>query len=249
MGREGYATGARRRAATPAHDQRSTTDRRAAARERLAVRRGRARSARRAWRAGRPTSPVSNEARWRRCARVGLLEPRRDLGEPAVPGDERRAAAGGGLGGNHAERLREDRRHDRGVGEREQVREVAVLERAGEEDAAAGAAARARPGSRRTRRSPHARRARRAPRAAAGRPCSRSASRSRRRSARRRRGRPRAAAALPSSGSRSSRVPGVGRVGARLGEQVGERLVPALRAELVDVDAGRHLVDALDVTR
>ena len=40
-------------------------------------------------------------------------------------------------------------------------------------------------------------------------------------------------------------IPWVGRVGAGLGKQVCERLVPALRAELVDVDAGRHLVDAL----
>ena len=52
-----------------------------------------------------------------------------------MAGDERRAAGGGGLRGDHAERLREDRGDDGGVGEREQVDEVAVLERTGEEHA------------------------------------------------------------------------------------------------------------------
>ena len=50
-----------------------------------------------------------------------------------MPGDERRAAGRRRLGGNHPERLGEDRRHDAGVGEREQVPEVAMLERPGEE--------------------------------------------------------------------------------------------------------------------
>ena len=59
-----------------------------------------------------------------------------------MPGDERRAAAGGGLGGDHPERLREDRRHDGRVGERQQVDEVAVLERAREERRAGGGASR-----------------------------------------------------------------------------------------------------------
>ena len=39
----------------------------------------------------------------------------------------------------------------------------------------------------------------------------------------------------------------VRRIAAGLVEQRGERLVPRLGAELVDVDAGRHLVDAVDV--
>ena len=65
--------------------------------------------------------------------RILLLQPRRDLGEPRVPGDERRAAGRGGLGRDHPERLGEDRRHDARVGEREQVTEVAMLERAGEQ--------------------------------------------------------------------------------------------------------------------
>ena len=50
-----------------------------------------------------------------------------------MAGDERRAAGRGGLGGDHPEGLREDGRHDGGVGERKQVDEVPVLERPGEE--------------------------------------------------------------------------------------------------------------------
>ena len=65
--------------------------------------------------------------------RVLRLEPFGDLLEARVPGDERRAAGGSGLGGDHPERLGEDRRDDRGVRERQQVDEVAVLEGAGEE--------------------------------------------------------------------------------------------------------------------
>ena len=61
---------------------------------------------------------------------VGLLEPGGDLGEPAVAGDERWAAARGGLGGDHPERLGEDRRHDGCIRKREQMGEMAVLERA-----------------------------------------------------------------------------------------------------------------------
>ena len=45
--------------------------------------------------------------------RVGRLEPGRDLGEARVARDERRGARSGGLRGEHPERLREDRRHDR----------------------------------------------------------------------------------------------------------------------------------------
>ena len=50
-----------------------------------------------------------------------------------MSGDERRTAGSGRLGGDHAERLGEDRRHHAGIREREQVPEVAVLERAGEQ--------------------------------------------------------------------------------------------------------------------
>ena len=65
------------------------------------------------------------EAGW-----IGLLEPGGDLGEARVAGDERRTAGRGRFGGNHAERLGEDRRHDRDVGERQQMHEMPVLERA-----------------------------------------------------------------------------------------------------------------------
>ena len=43
------------------------------------------------------------------------------------------------------------------------------------------------------------------------------------------------------------RVGGVRRIATGLVEQVGERLAPILRGELLDVDARRHLVDAVDV--
>ena len=66
-------------------------------------------------------------------ARVLRLEALCHLGEAGVPGDERRAPRSRGLRGDHAERLREDRRHDARVREREQVHEVAVLEGAREE--------------------------------------------------------------------------------------------------------------------
>ena len=62
-------------------------------------------------------------------------DPGGDLGEAGVVGDERRHAGRGGLCRDHAERLGEDRRHDRDVRERQQVHEVAMLERAGEEHA------------------------------------------------------------------------------------------------------------------
>ena len=76
--------------------------------------------------------------------RICLLEPGRDLGEPGVARDERRAAGRRGLGRDHPERLGEDRRDDARVGEREQVPEVPVLERPGEErlDPAVGRARR-----------------------------------------------------------------------------------------------------------
>ena len=77
--------------------------------------------------------PVSKLARWRRGHRVLLLEPGGDLGEPGVARDERRRAGRRRLRGDHAERLGEDRRHDRDVGERQQMPQMPVLERAGEE--------------------------------------------------------------------------------------------------------------------
>src|SRR5215208_2733874 len=83
-------------------------------------------------------SEVARVARREPCeraplGRIDLLHTCRDLGQPGVPGDERRATRGGGLGRDHAERLGKDRRHHGHVGERQQVDEMAVLERAGEE--------------------------------------------------------------------------------------------------------------------
>src|SRR3954451_22396617 len=64
---------------------------------------------------------------------IGLLQPRRNLGEAGVAGDEWWANGGGSLGGGHSERLREDRWHDARVRQREQVPEVAVLDRSGKQ--------------------------------------------------------------------------------------------------------------------
>ena len=62
-----------------------------------------------------------------------LLEAARDLRQSGVVRDDRRAAGRGSLRRHHPERLREDRGCGRRVGEREQMHEVAVLERPGEE--------------------------------------------------------------------------------------------------------------------
>jgi hypothetical protein len=55
-----------------------------------------------------------------------------------VPGDEWDRASRRRFRDDHAESLGEDRRNDRDVSQRDQVDEVAVLERAGEEDIRAG---------------------------------------------------------------------------------------------------------------
>src|SRR5215213_5502820 len=70
-----------------------------------------------------------------RCAfrRVLGLEAGGDLCEPRVPRDDRCHTCRRCLGSDHAERLREDRGYDRGVAQRKQRREVAVLESSGEE--------------------------------------------------------------------------------------------------------------------
>src|SRR3990170_571449 len=65
--------------------------------------------------------------------RVLGLEAGGDLGEAGVPCDERWGAAGRCLGGDHPEGLGKDRGRDGDVGEGEEVDEVPVLERAGEE--------------------------------------------------------------------------------------------------------------------
>ncbi len=65
--------------------------------------------------------------------RVRLLEPGRDLGETRVAGDEGRRPSRRGFRSDHPERLREDRRNDRHVGQRQQMNEMPVLERAREQ--------------------------------------------------------------------------------------------------------------------
>ena len=84
--------------------------------------------------------------------RVLLFEPCGHLGKTRMAGDERRASGRRGLGRDHAERLGEDRRDDAPVGEREQVGEVPVVERAREQHPPAAPAPAARRGSRRSRR-------------------------------------------------------------------------------------------------
>src|SRR3954463_357949 len=54
-------------------------------------------------------------------------------GEPRMARDERRHARRGGLGRDHPEGLREDRRHDCDVAQRQELDEMPVLERAREE--------------------------------------------------------------------------------------------------------------------
>ena len=141
VGSERQATGASSRAATVVHDQRATTARRAAARAPPGRLGGSASSSLEL----RPqVVDVAGLERGEvaQPRRVLRLEPGRDLGEARVARDERRAAGRGGLGGDHPERLREDRRHDRDVGERQQVDEMAVLERPGEERLPGGQRAR-----------------------------------------------------------------------------------------------------------
>jgi hypothetical protein len=69
---------------------------------------------------------------------VLALQPGRDLGQSRVPGDQGRAAARGGLRGDHPECLGEDRRGHAHVGERPEVGQVTVLERPGEQHVRAG---------------------------------------------------------------------------------------------------------------
>src|SRR3989441_2620262 len=64
-----------------------------------------------------------------------LADAGRHLGKAGVRRDDRQHAGRRRLGGDHPERLGEDRGHDGDVAERQQVPEVAVLERPGEERA------------------------------------------------------------------------------------------------------------------
>ena len=178
--------------------------------------------------------------------RVLLLEARRDLGEPGVARDERRRAGRGGLGGDHPERLRKDRGDDGRVRERQQLDEVAVLERAREERARAAAASSS---------------ARKSPKPTIDRPRVEAAQRLEQQvdalvveklpevddgRARRLRGTRRAARRCPRREAARSRC----RDSAGRGEPPrAARRAPRRAAgpELLDVDAGRHLVDAIDV--
>ena len=83
---------------------------------------------------------------------VGGLEPLGNLRQPRVTGDDGRASGGRCLGGDHPERLGEDRGHDDGIGERDQVDEMAVLELSREQRAGRSQLLEALRGSRRSRR-------------------------------------------------------------------------------------------------
>ena len=63
-----------------------------------------------------------------RLGRDGLGERARDLAEPGVVGDDRQGAAGGGLGGDHAEGLGERARDRHRLGRGQQVGELGVVE-------------------------------------------------------------------------------------------------------------------------
>ena len=67
------------------------------------------------------------------CRWIRGLEPGGHFREPRVTRNERRTTCGRRLRSNHSEGLGEDRRHDARVGECQQVAEVAVLERPGED--------------------------------------------------------------------------------------------------------------------
>ena len=74
----------------------------------------------------------------------GLGERARDLAQPGVVRDDRQRAAGGGLGRDHPERLGERARDRHRLGGGQQVRQLGVIEPAGEGDAVEPAAARGR---------------------------------------------------------------------------------------------------------
>src|SRR5947209_19650285 len=69
----------------------------------------------------------------RKLRRILGADAGRDLGQAGVRGDHRRKSRSCGLGRDHAEGLREDRRHDGDVAQRKEMNEVPVLERAGED--------------------------------------------------------------------------------------------------------------------
>ena len=163
-----------------------------------------------------------------------------------MPGHERRHPGRGGFRGDHAERLREDRRHRHDVREREQMHEMAMLERPGEKHplrsgvlqlGAVVAEAddhRARIElAHRVEQQVHALVEEQLPEVKDGRLVRREERRE----------------ALGVAVVRQAfvRVAGVRRVGPRLHQQPPEGLPALLRPELIDVNAGRNLVHAVDV--
>ena len=164
-----------------------------------------------------------------------------------MAGDERRTTGGGGLGGDHAEGFREDRRDDARVREREQVHEVAVLERAGEEgplgigeslELFSIVAEAHDDGARvdaleRLEKDVDALVQEELPEVDDGRLVARQERRE--------------TLGVPLVRQALVRVPRVRRVSSALGDEPGERLVTRARAPLVDIHARRHLAHAVDV--
>ena len=178
--------------------------------------------------------------------RVLLREPFGDLREPGVARDERRAAGCSGLGGDHAERLGEDRRHDARVGEGEQVDQVPVLQRAREQDVRAGEPLQLRAllpepdddaagvdAVERLEEHVHALVADELPEVDDRRPVAGEE--------------PAEALGVPLVGKPLLGVGRVRRVAPCLGQEGGERRRPLLRSPVVEVDPRRDLVDAIDV--
>ena len=85
----------------------------------------------------RAGAALEGQQRSRRL-RDDLRQRRRHLAEPAVARHDGQRAAGGGLGGDHPERLGERARDDHRLGRGQQVGELGVIEAAGPHDAIGG---------------------------------------------------------------------------------------------------------------
>ena len=173
-----FENGSSRRSAIRVQLQSASTAPRAASPRSRRVSRGSASSSR-SFAASSAALPFSKAARCAQCPEG--TRPRSRPRPRRGPSGARRSAdtPRGGLGGDHAKRLGEDRGHHGNVGERQQMHEVSVLERAGEERPRRRGGLELSPGSRRSPRSPHGHRPPAAPRGGCARPCSRSACRSR----------------------------------------------------------------------
>ena len=239
------STGASKRAATPAHDQRCSTAAAGRVPKLFVVGGGQGEDRLELAAEVDGVAALEGDEMPEPLGQL-LLDARRHLGEPGVARDERRRARGGGLGGDHPERLGEDRRHDRHVGQRQQMHEMAVLERPGEERPRRGQRLELGPVRaeadhdearvdrlHRLQQHLHALLLDQLPEVDDGRLVAGEELRE-----------PGRVALV---GQALARVAGVRTVAARLLEQRGERLVARLEAELVDVDARRHLEHAVDV--